>query len=122
MDRLTHRFLNRSTILIWFLRGAIVWVVSLPLALRAIQALEHLESAAPPAFVAFFLVLAVGKISLLLLLGRALDRVQGQKAVPSSYAAVSRSSGGSNPGSQIPDPGFRIPDPGHIHRNATSPA
>ena len=52
MDRPSHRFLNRSAILTWFLRGAIVWVVSLPLALRAIQALEHLESAAPSAFVA----------------------------------------------------------------------
>jgi|RhiMethySRZTD1v2_1073278.scaffolds.fasta_scaffold20907_7 hypothetical protein len=89
MDRPSHRFLNRSAILTWFLRGAIVWVVSLPLALRAIQALEHLESAAPSAFVAFFVVLAMAKLSLLVLLGRALDRVRHKKAVPSSYKAAS---------------------------------
>ena len=76
MERLSDRFLNGSAIVTWFLRGAIVWVVSLPLALRAIQALEHLEGAAPPAFVAFFFVLAIAKLSLLALLGRALDRVQ----------------------------------------------
>ena len=89
MDRPSHRFLNRSAILTWFLRGAIVWVVSLPLALRAIQALDHLESAAPPAFVAFFFVLAIAKLSLLVLLGRALDRVRHKKPVPSSYEAAS---------------------------------
>ena len=89
MDRFSHRFLNRSAILTWFLRGAIVWVVSLPLALRAIQVLDHLESAAPPAFVALFFVLAIAKLSLLVLLGRALDRVRNRKAVQSSYEAAS---------------------------------
>jgi hypothetical protein len=86
---LSHRFLNRSTLLTWFLRAAIVWVVSLPLVLRAIQALGHLEHAAPTAFVAFFLVLLVAKISLLLLLGRALDRVQDKRCTLSSYKAAS---------------------------------
>src|SRR5215813_4935591 len=80
VNRLSHRFLNPSALLIWLIRAAIVWVVALPVALRAIQTLVQLESAPPPAFVAFFFVFFIGKLSLLVLLGRALDRVQGKKA------------------------------------------
>jgi hypothetical protein len=88
LDRLISRFLNRSVILTWFLRGAIIWVVSLPLALRAIQALDRLDSVPPSAFIAFFCVLALAKIALLVLLGRALERMR-YKHVPSSCEAAS---------------------------------
>ena len=76
MDLIHRRFLTRSAILTWCIRVAIIWVVSLPLALRAIRVLERLQSAAPPALVAFFFVLVIAKASLLVLLSRALDRVQ----------------------------------------------
>jgi len=89
VDGLIHRFLNPTALLTWFIRGAITWVVSLPLALRAIQAMQHLERAAPPALVALFFALLIGKMLLLVLLGRALDRVQGKPGVLSSYKAAS---------------------------------
>jgi hypothetical protein len=89
VDRPSHRFLNPSAILTWFIRAAIVWVVSLPLAWRAIQVLERFESPAPPAFVAFFVILAMAKVSLLALLGRALDRVQRKPPVLSGYKTAS---------------------------------
>jgi len=76
VSRFSYRFLNPSTILTWFIRIAIVWVVSLPVALRALQVLERFENAAPPAFFAFFLLLVIAKASLLVLLARALERVQ----------------------------------------------
>jgi hypothetical protein len=77
VDRLRQRFLNRSALRTWFIRIAIIWVVLLPLALRAIQVLERFQSAAPPAFVAFFFVLVVAKASLLVFLGRALQHNHG---------------------------------------------
>ena len=87
MDRLS-RFLNPSVILTWFIRAAIIWVVSLPLALRALQLLPQLEGVAPPAFLAFFFLLVIAKVSLLVLLGRALERMQyKQRALSSSEAA-----------------------------------
>jgi hypothetical protein len=76
MDRLRRRFLNRSAILTWFIRVAIIWVVTLPLALRAIVVLVRLHSAAPPALVTYFFALVIAKALLLVLLSRALDRVQ----------------------------------------------
>jgi hypothetical protein len=84
VDRFRDRFLNPSGILTWFIRAAIIWVVSMPLALRAIQVLARFEGAAPPAFVAFFFILLIAKVSLLALLGRALDRVQCKRRVLSS--------------------------------------
>ena len=76
MDSLRRRFLTRSAILTWFIRVAIIWVVSLPLALRAILVLERLHGAAPPALVTYFFVLVIAKALLLVLLGRALEGVQ----------------------------------------------
>ena len=46
--------------------------------MRAIRVLERLQSAAPPALVAFFFALVIAKALLLVLLGRALDRVQAR--------------------------------------------
>jgi len=68
----------RPAIVTWCIRVAIIWVVSLPLAMRAIRVLERLQSAAPPALVAFFFALVIAKALLLVLLGRALDRVQAR--------------------------------------------
>lgn len=70
----SHRFLNSRTIAIWFIRAAIVYLVSFPLLLCAVQLQERLESAPPPAVVGFFLSLIIAKTVLLMLLGRALDR------------------------------------------------
>lgn len=78
VDSLHRRFLTRPAILAWCIRVAIIWVVSLPLALRAIRVLERLQSAAPPALVAYFFALVIAKASLLVLLGRALDRTQAR--------------------------------------------
>jgi len=80
VDRFIRRALTPSAILTWLIRAAIIWVVSLPLALRAIQLLGQFNRAAPPAFFAFVFILVMAKISLLLLLGRALDRVQYKRA------------------------------------------
>lgn len=88
MDRLS-RFLNPSVILTWFIRAAIIWVVSLPLALRALQLLPRLEGVQPPVFVAFFVLLVIVKGSLIVLLGRALERMQHKQRVLSSCNAVS---------------------------------
>ena len=74
LDSFRHRLLKPRTIAIWFIRAAIVYLVSFPLLLCAIQLQERLESAPPPAVVAFFLSLIIAKTSLLMLLGRALDR------------------------------------------------
>jgi len=76
VDSLHRRFITRPAIVTWCIRVAIIWVVSLPLAMRAIRVLERLQSAAPPALVAFFFALVIAKGLLLVLLGRALDRVQ----------------------------------------------
>ena len=88
MDRLRHRFFNRSAILTWFIQAAIVWVLALPLVWRAIQVLQRFHGAAP-AFVVFFLILAIVKVSLLALLGRALEREQCKRRVLSGYNAAS---------------------------------
>jgi hypothetical protein len=89
VERLGHRFLNRSAILTWGIRAAIAWVVSLPLVWRAMQVLAQSEGAAPAAFVAFFFTLVLAKVSLLVLLGRALDRDQCKRRVLSGYKAAS---------------------------------
>jgi len=86
VDRLS-RFLNPSVVLAWFVRAAIIWVVSLPLALRALQVVPRLDAVAPPAFVGFFVLLVIAKGSLLVLLGRALERLQYKQRVLSSCNA-----------------------------------
>jgi len=78
VDSLHRRFLSRPALVTWCIRVAIIWVVSLPLAMRAIRVLERLQSAAPPALVAFFFVLVIAKAALLVLLGRAHDRVRAR--------------------------------------------
>jgi len=88
VDRVS-RFLKPSVIFTWFIRAAIIWVVSLPLALRALQLLPRLDEVAPSAFVGFFVLLVIAKGSLLVLLGRALERVQYKQHVLSSSQAAS---------------------------------
>ena len=61
----------------------------MPLALRALQAVGRFDDDAPPAFVAFFFVLVMAKVSLLVLLGRALERVRCKRGVLSSHKAAS---------------------------------